>query len=68
MVDALSRSRVVDQVVVDRVKGCRPGRGPLRSRSMLVDVEAVTNPNGSRSKYVDLVVVEVENDGIRVLR
>ena len=40
----------------------------MKLRSTLVDVEAITDPNGSRSKYSDLVVVEAANDGIRVLR
>jgi len=34
---------------------------------MLVDVEAVTDSNGNRSKYIDLVVVEVASVGIRVI-
>ena len=33
----------------------------------MVDEEAVTDPNGSRSKYIDLVVVEAASVGIRVI-
>ena len=46
LVDASSRSKVVDQV-----------EGLLRSRSTIVDVEAEIDWNLDRSKYVDLFAV-----------
>jgi len=33
----------------------------------LVDIEAVTDLNGNRSKYIDLVVVKAASVGIRVI-
>ena len=46
LVDASSRSKVVDQV-----------EGLLRSRSTITDAEVKIDQNLDRSKYVDLVAV-----------